>query len=121
VHVQVSNFDQHSEPHHSILTDTRLYIRQGNFPKRATWSQTVKAEEPFTNLNEPKATTQQRREMKPSTDDKTTGKLHEVKGAIKQKAGELTSSPNLQADGRAEKNAGKVQSFVGKVEKAVGE
>ena len=90
-------------------------------PKRATWSQTVKAEEPFTNLNEPKATTQQRREMKPSTDDKTTGKLHEVKGAIKQKAGELTSSPNLQADGRAEKNAGKVQSFVGKVEKAVGE
>jgi uncharacterized protein YjbJ (UPF0337 family) len=59
--------------------------------------------------------------MKPSTDDKTTGKLHEVKGAIKQKAGELTSSPNLQADGRAEKNAGKVQNFVGKVEKAVGE
>jgi uncharacterized protein YjbJ (UPF0337 family) len=59
--------------------------------------------------------------MKPSTDDKTTGKLHEVKGAIKQKAGELTSSPNLEADGRAEKNAGKVQNFVGKVEKAVGE
>jgi len=59
--------------------------------------------------------------MKPSTDDKTTGKLHEVKGAIKQKAGELTSSPNLEADGRAEKNASKVQSFVGKVEKAVGE
>ena len=59
--------------------------------------------------------------MKPSTDDKTTGKLHEVKGAIRQKAGELTSSPNLEADGRVEKNAGKVQSFVGKVEKAVGE
>jgi uncharacterized protein YjbJ (UPF0337 family) len=58
--------------------------------------------------------------MKPSTDDKTTGKLHEVKGSIKQKAGALTGSPNLEADGRAEKNAGKVQSFVGKVEKAVG-
>ena len=56
-----------------------------------------------------------------STDDKTTGKLHEVKGAIKQKAGELTKNPNLEADGRAEKNAGKVQGFVGKVEKAVGE
>ncbi len=59
--------------------------------------------------------------VKPSTDDKTTGKLHEVKGAIKQKAGELTSNPNLAADGRAEKNAGKVQNVVGKIEKAAGE
>jgi uncharacterized protein YjbJ (UPF0337 family) len=59
--------------------------------------------------------------MKPNTDDKTTGNLHEVKGAIKQKAGELTKSPNLEADGRAEKNAGKVQKAVGKIEKAVGE
>ena len=59
--------------------------------------------------------------MKLSTDDKTTGKLNAVKGAIKQKAGELTKSPNLEADGRAEKNAGKVQNFVGKVGKAIGE
>ena len=54
--------------------------------------------------------------MKPSTDDKTTGNLHEVKGAIKQKAGELTRNPNLEADGRAEKNDGKVQKAVGKIE-----
>jgi uncharacterized protein YjbJ (UPF0337 family) len=59
--------------------------------------------------------------MKLSTDDKATGKLHEVKGAIKQKAGELTRNPNLEAGGRAEKNAGKVQGFAGKVEKAIGE
>jgi uncharacterized protein YjbJ (UPF0337 family) len=59
--------------------------------------------------------------MKPSTDDQATGKLHEVKGAIKQKAGELTTDPNLEADGKAEKNAGKVQNVVGKIEKAVGE
>ena len=58
--------------------------------------------------------------MKPSTEDKTTGKLHEVKGAIKQEAGELTSNPTLEADGRAEKNAGKVQNVAGKIEKAVG-
>lgn len=58
--------------------------------------------------------------MKPSTDDKTTGKLHEVKGAIRQKAGEITKNPDLEADGRAEKNAGKVQNVVGKIEKAVG-
>jgi uncharacterized protein YjbJ (UPF0337 family) len=47
--------------------------------------------------------------MKPSTDDKTTGNLHEVEGAIKEKAGEFTRNPNLEADGRAEKNDGKVQ------------
>jgi uncharacterized protein YjbJ (UPF0337 family) len=64
--------------------------------------------------------TEERIMMKPSTEDKTTGKLHEVKGAIKQNAGELTSSPNLEADGRAEKNTGKVQNVVGKIEKAVG-
>jgi uncharacterized protein YjbJ (UPF0337 family) len=59
--------------------------------------------------------------MKSSTDDKTTGNLHEVDGAIKEKAGEFTRNPNLEADGRAEKNDGKVQKVVGKVEKAVGE
>jgi uncharacterized protein YjbJ (UPF0337 family) len=56
-----------------------------------------------------------------STQDKTTGKLHEFKGAVKQKAGELTNNPNLAADGKAEKNAGKVQHAIGKIEKAVGE
>ena len=59
--------------------------------------------------------------MKPSTDDKATGKLHEVKGTLKKTIGELTNNPDLEANGRAEKNAGKVQNWVGKVEKAVGE
>ncbi len=59
--------------------------------------------------------------MKPSTDDKTTGKIHEVKGTIKEEIGKITKNPNLEADGRAEKNAGKTQNWVGKVEKAVGE
>jgi len=59
--------------------------------------------------------------MKPSTEDETTGELHEVKGAIKQKAGEITNNPDLEADGIVEKNAGKVQHVVGKIEKAVGE
>jgi uncharacterized protein YjbJ (UPF0337 family) len=59
--------------------------------------------------------------MKTSTDDKTTGQLHEVKGTIKQTIGELTKNPDLEADGRAEKNAGKVQNWIGKVEKAAGE
>jgi uncharacterized protein YjbJ (UPF0337 family) len=58
--------------------------------------------------------------MKPSTNDKTAGKVHEVTGAIKQKAGQIAGNPSLESNGRAEKNAGKVQNFVGKVEKAVG-
>ena len=59
--------------------------------------------------------------MKPSTEDKTTGKLHEAKGTIKEKVGELTNNPDLEADGKAEKNAGKAQNWVGKVEHLVGE
>lgn len=59
--------------------------------------------------------------MKPSTEDRTTGKLHEVKGTIKETLGELTNDANLQADGRVEKTAGKVQNIIGKIEKAIGE
>jgi uncharacterized protein YjbJ (UPF0337 family) len=70
---------------------------------------------------EPYSGTEERFRMKPSTDDKTAGKIHEVKGTIKEKVGELTQNPDLEADGRAEKKAGKVQHWIGKVEKAVGE
>ncbi|MGB7987117.1 MAG: CsbD family protein [Terracidiphilus sp.] len=59
--------------------------------------------------------------MKLSTSDKATGKVHEVKGEIKQKAGEIVGNPCLKSKGRTEKNAGKAQNFVGKVEKAIGE
>jgi uncharacterized protein YjbJ (UPF0337 family) len=58
--------------------------------------------------------------MKPSTEDKAAGKLHEVKGAIRQTIGGVIKDPNLEDDGRAEKNVGKVQNVVGKLEKAVG-
>jgi len=58
--------------------------------------------------------------MKPSTQDRTAGKLHELTGTIKQKAGEITKNPRLEADGIVEKNAGKVQHVVGKIEKAIG-
>jgi uncharacterized protein YjbJ (UPF0337 family) len=64
--------------------------------------------------------TEEKLTMKPSTQDKTAGKLHELKGAIRQKAGELTKNSKLEADGIAEKNAGKVQNVIGKIEKAVG-
>jgi uncharacterized protein YjbJ (UPF0337 family) len=59
--------------------------------------------------------------MKPSTKDKTEGKLHEVKGAIKDEVGKATNDPNLEVSGKAEKKAGKVQKWIGRAEKAIGE
>ena len=55
--------------------------------------------------------------MKPSTKDQAKGKLHEVKGDIKQKAGRATNNPKLEAEGQDEKFAGKVQKKVGQIEK----
>jgi uncharacterized protein YjbJ (UPF0337 family) len=37
------------------------------------------------------------------------GKIHEVKGAVKEKVGKLTNTPHLEAEGTVEKVAGKVQ------------
>jgi uncharacterized protein YjbJ (UPF0337 family) len=58
--------------------------------------------------------------MKPSTEDKVEGKIHEVKGTIKEAVGEATTDPNLESSGNAEKQAGKVQQIIGSAEKAVG-
>ncbi|HZW94102.1 MAG TPA: CsbD family protein [Candidatus Eremiobacteraceae bacterium] len=59
--------------------------------------------------------------MKPSTQDRTEGKLHELKGKIKEKVGKATNDPDLEVSGNAEKKAGKVQEWIGRAEKAVGE
>jgi len=59
--------------------------------------------------------------MKPSTQDRTEGKLHEVKGKVKEKVGKVTNDPDLEVSGEAEKNVGKVQNWIGRAEKAVGE
>jgi uncharacterized protein YjbJ (UPF0337 family) len=53
--------------------------------------------------------------MKSSTKDKAEGKYHEVKGKIKEMAGELTDNPKLEAEGTSEKVAGKVQKKIGDV------
>jgi uncharacterized protein YjbJ (UPF0337 family) len=53
--------------------------------------------------------------MKSSTKDKAEGKYHEVKGKIKEMAGELTDNPKLEAEGTSEKMAGKVQKKIGDV------
>jgi len=41
--------------------------------------------------------------MKPSTKDQIEGKLHEMKGKVKEKAGQITNNPNLAAEGQNEK------------------
>ena len=58
--------------------------------------------------------------MKPGTKDEVAGKIHEVKGAVKEKVGKLTNDPELEAKGKVEKVAGKVQSKIGQVEKVLG-
>jgi uncharacterized protein YjbJ (UPF0337 family) len=57
--------------------------------------------------------------MKPSTKDKAEGKFHEIKGKVKQKAGQLMNNPRLEAEGKDEHRTGKVQKKVGQVEKAL--
>jgi uncharacterized protein YjbJ (UPF0337 family) len=46
--------------------------------------------------------------MKPSTQDRTEGKLHQVKGKIREEVGKATNDPDLEVSGNAENKAGKV-------------
>jgi uncharacterized protein YjbJ (UPF0337 family) len=55
--------------------------------------------------------------MKPSTQDRTAGKFHEIKGKVKEKSGKLTNNPDLEAEGRGKKTAGKIQGKIGQVER----
>jgi uncharacterized protein YjbJ (UPF0337 family) len=56
-------------------------------------------------------------QMKDSMKDQLEGKVHEVKGAVKEKVGQATNDPDLMDEGTGEKIAGKVQKKVGDIEK----
>jgi uncharacterized protein YjbJ (UPF0337 family) len=58
--------------------------------------------------------------VKPGTQDQVEGKLHDVKGKVKQEAGKLINDPELEADGEEEEIAGKIQNKVGQVKKVFG-
>jgi uncharacterized protein YjbJ (UPF0337 family) len=58
--------------------------------------------------------------MKQSTKDQVGGKLHEVKGKVKEKVGQITNDPSLEAEGQVEKIGGKVQKKIGQAEKVLG-
>jgi uncharacterized protein YjbJ (UPF0337 family) len=57
--------------------------------------------------------------MRPSTENEFAGKVHEVKGAIKEKVGHVTNNPNLEGTGADEKFAGKIQGKIGQVQKVI--
>ena len=57
--------------------------------------------------------------MNPSTNDQIEGKFHEVKGKIKETAGQAVGNPNLESEGKVENLGGKVQKKVGQVEKVL--
>ncbi len=45
------------------------------------------------------------------------GAVHEAKGKVKKKIGEVANRPDVAAEGSDEKIAGKVQKKVGQIEK----
>ena len=58
--------------------------------------------------------------MRSSTQDKTEGKWHKVKGKIKQVAGKAVGDRDLEAEGKAENVGGKVQEKIGEIKDVVG-
>lgn len=57
--------------------------------------------------------------MNPGTKDEIAGKVHEVKGTIKGKVGQLTNDPDLEGEGIVENIDGKIQTKIGQTEKAI--
>jgi len=55
--------------------------------------------------------------MRQNTKTQAHGKLHEAKGAAKEKAGRVLNSPRLEAEGLDEKLGGKIQKKLGQAQK----
>ncbi len=52
--------------------------------------------------------------------DQVEGKTHEVKGAIKEKVGQITNNPELEDQGTAERIDGVIEKKVGDMKRAFG-
>ncbi len=57
--------------------------------------------------------------MASGTKNEIAGKYHEVKGRIKEKVGQVTNDPDLEAEGLGEKIGGKIQKKIGQIKKVV--
>lgn len=53
--------------------------------------------------------------------DEIEGKGKQIKGTVKDKLGELTNNPELEAEGEAENTTGKVQQGIGKAKRKTGD
>ncbi len=51
--------------------------------------------------------------------DRTSGAMKQVKGSAKEMLGKITGDAKTQAEGKAEKTAGKIQNAVGSVKDSV--
>jgi uncharacterized protein YjbJ (UPF0337 family) len=51
--------------------------------------------------------------------DRIAGTAHRVKGAVKETIGKITGDAKTEAEGAAEKTAGKVQNIVGGAKDAI--
>jgi uncharacterized protein YjbJ (UPF0337 family) len=58
--------------------------------------------------------------MKSSTRDEEEGKLHQVKGKIKEIAGKVILNPDLEAEGKDENLDGIAHEKIGQIKKVVG-
>ncbi|MGA8405948.1 MAG: CsbD family protein [Candidatus Acidiferrales bacterium] len=57
--------------------------------------------------------------IKRSTKDTREGAFRELKGKLRQKVGQLTNDPALEAKGLGEKISGKIQKKIGDLERVI--
>ena len=58
--------------------------------------------------------------MKSSTEDNAEGKMHQMRGKIKEVAGKITVDRDLEAEGKEESTTGKIQEKISEIKKVVG-
>jgi uncharacterized protein YjbJ (UPF0337 family) len=57
--------------------------------------------------------------MKSSTRDNAEGKMHQIKGKLKEAAGIITGNRDLETEGKGEKLEGQVQEKLGEIKKVI--
>ena len=57
--------------------------------------------------------------MKSSTKDNAEGKMHQVKGTVKEVAGRLVGNKDLESEGKDEHTDGKIQEKLGEIKKVM--
>jgi uncharacterized protein YjbJ (UPF0337 family) len=59
--------------------------------------------------------------MTQSAKDEISGNLHEFKGTVKEKVGQVTHNPNLTAEGQMKNSQAKSKRKSGQIENVIGE